>query len=314
MNMFKNVINDLREKRLWPLAIVLLVALIAVPLLVSNSSSPSPRASIPPPAVPPAPGLPVVSAVAVPSHSHLTGRSRDPFSGSGTSTTVTATSTTTATSSTTNNTSSTTNTTSTTSSGSTSSSGTTAPQSTSAQPQSIVPPGTPAPKPVPPTLNVDEVYHVTLAITNSSGGLDTVDPLERLTVLPDDHHPLLVELGVLKGGHRVLFAVQPGAIVNGPATCTPGPIDCEILSLAPDQTEGLSVQSAGGTNSVALFAVTGISTDKLSSASAADQARKKESAAGRAVLNGSPLSALSLFRYEPSLGAVVDLRNLQVGG
>jgi hypothetical protein len=39
-----------------------------------------------------------------------------------------------------------------------------------------------------------------------------------------------------------------------------------------------------------------------------------ESAAGRRLLSTSTLSALSLFQYEPSLGAVVDLRNLTVGG
>jgi hypothetical protein len=163
-------------------------------------------------------------------------------------------------------------------------------------------------------LRSTQTYHVSLAITNSSGGLDTIDPMERLSVLPSDNSPLLVELGVLKGGHRVLFAVQPGAVVNGPGRCTPGPIDCEILSVAPDQTEGLSRQTASGTSPVALFAVTGITTDDHSSSTVAEQVRRRESAAGRSVLNSSPLSALSLFRYEPSLGVVVDLRNLTVGG
>ena len=40
---------------------------------------------------------------------------------------------------------------------------------------------------------------------------------------------------MLKGGKQVLFAVQQGAAVSGPGTCTPGPIDCEILALAPGQ-------------------------------------------------------------------------------
>lgn len=156
-------------------------------------------------------------------------------------------------------------------------------------------------------------YDVTLAITNSQGGLNTIAPLERLSVLPGGQQPLLVELGVLKGGHRVLFAVQPGAVLNGPGNCTPGRIDCEILSLPVDQTEGLSVRTSSGVNQVALFAVTGISTTDHGSVAAADQARSQESAAGRAVLDDSPLRALSLFRYDPSLGVVLDLRNLTVG-
>jgi hypothetical protein len=132
-------------------------------------------------------------------------------------------------------------------------------------------------------------------------------------VLPSKQQPLLVELGVLKGGHRVLFAVQPETVLAGPGTCTPGPIDCEILSIGQDQTESVAVQSPTGPVPVALFAVTGITADDHSSAAAADEVRRQESAAGRALLNGSSMGALSLFRYEPSVGAVVDLRNLTAG-
>jgi hypothetical protein len=155
---------------------------------------------------------------------------------------------------------------------------------------------------------------VTISITNSAGGVDTIDPLQRLSILPSQRRPMLVELGVLKGGQRVLFAVQPGTVLSGPGTCTPGPIDCEILSLGQDQIEGLAVRSSTGTVPVALFAVTGIKADQLASAAAADQARRAASAAGRNLLSSSTSSALSLFRYDPSLGAVVDLRNLIVGG
>jgi hypothetical protein len=155
---------------------------------------------------------------------------------------------------------------------------------------------------------------VTLAITNPAGGLDTIDPLERLSSLPSEQQPLMTELGVLQGGQRVLFAVQPGTVVNGPGDCTPGPIDCEVLSLGQDQTESLSMQSSSGVTSVALFAVTDIKVDDYPTAAGAAAARRNESAAGRKLLNQSSLSALSLFRYEPSLGVVVDLRNLTVGG
>jgi hypothetical protein len=153
-----------------------------------------------------------------------------------------------------------------------------------------------------------------LAITNSAGGLDTSDPLERLSILPSNQEPLLVELGVLKGGHRVLFAVEPQTRLSGPGKCTPGPVDCEILSLAAGQIEQLSMSSPTGTVDLAKFAVTDIKADGHPSAAAADQARRAESAAGRRLLSQSNLNALSLFAYRPSAGAVVDLRNLSVGG
>jgi hypothetical protein len=118
---------------------------------------------------------------------------------------------------------------------------------------------------------------------------------------------------VEQGGRRVLFAVQPGTIVTGAGSCTPGPIDCEVLSLAVDQTEAVSSQSAGGTT-LAEFAVTGISAQSHPSVAAANKARHAVSATGAKLLDNSPLQALSLFDYEPSVGAVVDLRNLTVGG
>lgn len=311
--LLQRIMTELREKRLWPVALGLLVATVAVPLLLSKSSSPPPVAQAPvgTPAPSPATSLPAVNVQTTPGHSRLTGHARDPFAqqASGrTATTSTAAATARATGTIASPVAATGTTTGATSPGAT----TGAPTATSTAPPSITPNAKPT-----PTLNAlsaTQSYHVTLAITNSSGGVDTIDPLERLSVLPSDKQPLLVELGVLKGGSHVLFVVQPGTVVSGPGTCTPGPIDCEILSLRQDQTESLSSQSPTGVVQGPLFAVTGITADDRSSATAADKARRVESATGRALLNASTLSALSLFQYEPSLGAVVDLRNLTVGG
>ena len=170
------------------------------------------------------------------------------------------------------------------------------------------------PHPAPAGLQADETYRVTLAITTAKGGLDRIDPLERLTVLPSNSDQLLVELGVLKGGNRVLFAVQPGTVVHGPGKCTPGAIDCEVLSLGANQVESVSVQTPTGETPVARFAVTSIGTDKHGSRSAAGKARRQVSETGSRLLSKSTLKALSLFEYDPSIGAVLDLRNLTVGG
>jgi hypothetical protein len=168
--------------------------------------------------------------------------------------------------------------------------------------------------PAPAGLKAEQTYRVTLAITNANGGLDRIDPVQRLTVLPSNSDPLLVELGVLKGGNRVLFAVQPGTIVHGPGNCTPGAIDCEVLSLGANQVESVSVQTPTGESLVAKFAVTAIGTDNHGSRAAANQARREVSEFGRKLLSQSTLKALSLFEYDPSIGAVLDLRNLTVGG
>lgn len=152
-----------------------------------------------------------------------------------------------------------------------------------------------------------------MAITNSAGGVNTVDPLTRLSLIPNNTHPLLVEVGVLQGGKKVLFAVQPGTVIDGPGTCLPGPIDCELVSLGQDQTEAVS---GPGNTANALFAITGITAVTHPSAAAANEARGVASNGGRAIFDGDShsLAALSLFKYEPSVGSVVDLRNLTVEG
>lgn len=331
---FRGLLNDFGQKKLWPVAVVLLAGIVAVPVLLAKSSSPAaaPQASLPTP--PPATGtsLPTVNvqSTATGSTARLTGPAHNPFTqgnasagvaavttaannivsrltGSnapiGTSTTPTsATGTSSAGSSSSGSSSSTSSSTTSSSSGSptTSSSGST---------PSIT--GNAKPKPAPAGLTATQSYDVAMAITNSAGGVNTVDPLDRLSLVPNNQQPLLVELGVLKGGSRVLFAVEHGAIVNGPGTCTPGPIDCEILSLAQDQTESVTNRDNSAN---ALFAITGISAVSHSSASAANKARAAKSEAGQAVLDGSNLPTLMLFKYEPSVGAVVDLRDLTVGG
>ena len=250
MNFLQPLITDLREKRLWPVVVVLVGALVAVPVLLAK---PAPK---PEPAIAatgagatitsPISGLPVVELSTTPQFSHLPGHGRDPFTQqtSTTSTSSTA-STSTSVSSSSGGTTSTTG-----SHGSSSSTGSnaggggttgnTGSSTTTTQTTTTTTPVTP------PGLTPTESYGVTIAITKPSGGLDTIAPVERLTPLPSGQQPLLIELGVLKGGSAVLFVVAPGTSLSGPAKCLPGRIDCQIISLAPNQIESLSVKGANG--------------------------------------------------------------------
>jgi hypothetical protein len=322
---FRGMVTELRQKPLLAGAgVVLVLALVAVPFLLSKSSSPAPAPEAQLPASPPQGGasIPALNVQTTPSKSHLSGAARNPFGSSGSAAATAHTlspSTVVAVSTPTSNTASTlsnggaSSTGGSSSTGSSSSTGTASGGTPSSTPNPPSITGNAKPKPAPSGLTKDEAYDVSLAITNSAGGLNTLDPLERLSVLPGDQQPLLVELGVAQGGNRVLFAVQPGAVVSGPGSCTPGPIDCAILSLGQDQTEQLSSQTGTlGSSPVALFAVTSISATKYSSAAAADKARRAASSAGQKLLDGSSSQALSLFQYEPSLGSVVDLRTLGV--
>ena len=311
----RDIVRQLRERKLWPLAVALLVGIVAAPVVLARKAHSTPAAVVP------HAGLPVSSAAPVPpvtvdnapAHSRLTGVARDPFTPQAVSKPSFAVTSVGGVSSTAANAlhsavgagSGTSGGTSTAASGGTGSPSTGAP---------TTPQSRPTPPPAPSGLTATQAYDVALAITNSSGGLDTIDPLVRLHVFAYQQQPLLVELGVLQGGNRVLFAVEPGAGLSGPGTCAPGPLDCEVLSLAPNQIETLSAQTSNGPVTVAMLAVTGIKVAQYPSAAAAKKARAAVDPTGRDVLSTSNLSALSLFQYEPSLGAVVDLRNLTVGG
>jgi hypothetical protein len=322
MSVLSNIVKELRERKLWPIAIGLIVALVAVPVLLSKKAPtnlvvPQPNGGLP---YSTGSALPTISVKTAPGASKLAGRGRDPFTPQhvATTATVTATTPTTPTASAPSTGTTGADTTTTSSGGGSSSSApvTTSPATTPAPTPTTPAPSTPkpAPKPAPSGLTDKQTYEVSLAITNANGGLNTIDPLQRLSVLPSVQQPLLVELGVLQGGKHVLFAVEPGAAVGGPGTCTPGPIDCEILSLAPGQTEGVSKQTPSGTTPVALFSVNSITAAEHPSVAAANQARRTANEAGRQLIANSPLGAGSLFQYDPSVGAVVDLRNLTVGG
>jgi hypothetical protein len=90
----------------------------------------------------------------------------------------------------------------------------------------------------------------------------------------------------------------------------PGPVDSELVSLAPGQSETISSAHSAAVQ----FAVAAINTDRFPSAAAADRARRSAAPAGSELLAAASLSALSLFQYDPGAGAVVDMRNLTVGG
>jgi hypothetical protein len=314
MSFLNVIISDLREKRLWPVALVLLAALVAVPVLLSGKSSPA--------------GSAAVSLKGAPADAHLTGHGRDPFpqrgasgtitpgGGSGKSSSPSANGTGSGSGSSgsqgaggsgsSGGSSGSSGSTTTSSSGSGSTTTTTTTTTTTPQP---------TPKPAPAGLTDTESYTVSLGITNAYGGVRTVNAAQRLTVLPTADQPLLVELGVLKGAHRVLFAVPPGTFVSGKGSCTPGPVDCQILSLGKEQTETISLSSRDGEAvAVADFAVTGIGIAHHPSAAAANKARRSVSATGQRILSQARLSALSLFPYRPSLGVIVDQRSLKVGG
>lgn len=347
MSIVRTIVADLRERGLWPVAIVLVVAIFAAPVLLGSGAASTPAVPSAGSGGAPGSGVPALKVSSSPGAAWAAGNARNPFNQlvrSGVATPGTSSASSSAGAPTSFGSGSGSGVA--TSAGSVSGAGTGSgaltspsgggspsggsllglPMSGGGSPSTPGTPSTPSAgpgktpipvvthKPAPAGLTPRQSYDVTFAITRPSGGLDTTDALQRLSVLPSVRDQRLVELGVVQGGQRVLFAVQPATAVAGPGTCIPGPLDCEILSLAPGQIEQLSQPSGGGASWVADFAVTAIRAADHASVAAADQARNSESASGRALLDGSRSSALPLFPYDAGHGSVLDLRNLTIGG
>jgi hypothetical protein len=76
-------------------------------------------------------------------------------------------------------------------------------------------------------------------------GEPTQSTVERLSVLPDDENPVLVYRGVEDGGKVAIFELTGKVDAEGDGTCTPTPEDCQYLKLRAGETEFITVTETG---------------------------------------------------------------------
>ncbi len=243
MSFFKSLWADLVEKRLWPVAAVLLLALVAVPVVLARGGEEV--AAAPLGATGAAGPAELTAQVALdpiaPTRSDRAGAVRDPFKQrklpkAPAAATATAVATAPA-------------------------SGTPATPSTSQGP-SVTPqpsspsaggsagsgptPTTPA-TPTPPRPKADRLdsYVVTLRFgrTGSDRSRRTV---ERLTPLPSAENPFFVYLGALSDRRTAVFLLSSDVKATGEGACKPRASSCEIVELRRGDTELLDVTGADG--------------------------------------------------------------------
>ena len=196
MSFLTNMIKELRDRKLWPIAIGLIVALVAVPILLSKKAPtkllvPQPTGGLP---YSTGTSLPAISVKTTPSalqarrprprSVHASARRHDRDGGDGHdhdadhADDVRA------------------------EHRSPPAAARAVRRPVAARPRWLRTPTTPAPtpttpaptpkptpKPGPTGLTDTQSYQVSLAITNANGGVDTIDPLERLSVLPSLSSP-----------------------------------------------------------------------------------------------------------------------------
>lgn len=318
--------RDLLERRLWPVVVLLLIAVGAVPVVLLRSSSAA-GTSVP---LPPASG-PGATAAAQATHTPsavetkllLARIPRDPFasgspklsstpssgSSSGSSTTTSTPSTppapTTSASSTTTSDAMVSPSPATPSEQSHSSAPTrpsTAPTTTSTSTTSTTP-TTPAAVPArdttpPPAWTI---YSVSLRF-----GKDTSVPLKsdvaRLTPMPSARQPQVIFMGVMAGGRTAVFALGAGVGHTGPGICRPNHDYCTEMLLKAGQTEQLTLPTNGGGSRKAILRVVHITSTITHSHTTALTAFERYSGIGACeVILADPMY------YSASAGTVANL-------
>jgi hypothetical protein len=308
MSFVRNIISDLVEKRLWPVAIALVAALVAVPIVLGGSSD----AGTPPPVAADAStgnGLAnhrdaaraeVVSLEEQAAGKvQRSGKVRDPFVqhhqpkavDQDTQVKQAVKQVADALAGTLNG-----------GSGHTSNGGSSPAPTT---PLTPTPPLTPKPAPKPAGA---DTYRVKLSF-GEAGAEKTYDNVARLTPLPSSDNPFFVYLGLADDKQSAIFLVDADADSEGDGKCMPSADQCEQISLKEGDLEFFELQS--GTAGVVQYQLSLTSIKKVTahSKAAAARARARESKAGREhlreVVADNP-DVLSNWDYSRSLGLLVS--------
>jgi hypothetical protein len=300
MSFLNNVIRDLVEKRLWPVAIALIAALVAVPIVLGGKSDTS------------TPSADVASATAAnvaPTSSNAevvsleeqaagkvqrAGKVRNPFiQHHQPKPTSTAAAETTAPSVT---------------APSGGSSGTTGGDSTAGNGS----PGTTTPAtggaPVKTPAPSKYTYRVKFSF-GEAGAQKSYENVARLTPLPSADNPFFVYLGLQADQKHVVFLISADAEVEGDASCLPSKDDCQQIVLEAGDTEFLQLQS--GTAGVVEYQLdlTSITKVKASTKASAAKAHTRESKAGRDYIRqlvADDPDALSAWTFSKGSGLLVQ--------
>jgi hypothetical protein len=241
-----SVVTNLRrqfvQRRLWPVAILLIAALAAVPLVLAKDPAPAPPA----PPVPTAEtdghdelaAQPIVAPAAARSKRRkVLGSAKNPFgvaeapaaaSSSDDSTIVTRSQ----------------------DSGDSSDTGADAPSSGGTTPASTTPtttsPTTPAPT-TPAEPAPKPKSYAPQELTVRFGEEDAQrQSLKRLQALPSEDEPMLIYMGLLRDGKTAEFMVGDGVAPVGDGECRPSPEECQVVRLRAGETEFFDVQDETG--------------------------------------------------------------------
>jgi hypothetical protein len=181
--------------------------------------------------------------------------------------------------------------------------GDSAPSGPVSVPGSPVAPVSPIPTEPKPTY---ELYSLTVRFGDSSSDSLERMNLPRLKALPSADEPVLVYLGPGEGGKTAIFMVDEGVDAQGDASCQPSPANCETIHMRPGDTEFLDViDEEGNVDAQYQLDLLKIKTSSTADAAKAAKARVAASKSGRSVLRARQAAVGPLrYRYDAKSGTV----------
>jgi hypothetical protein len=269
VSFLRNLGSDLVEKRLWPIALALILAIVAVPMLLSGGSEPAPAPSTPA-AAPSTPAAASAQAQvsldsAVPGKRGDKSTVRNPFKQQHApkkATDASASSTPSAP----------------TSAGDTKSGG-------SGTPVTVSPKAT---KPVSqPKQKLSTAFYRVALRFGEAGDQRTLHDVARLTPLPSSTDPFFVFLGVLADGKTAVFLGSSDATATGDGKCRPSASNCQTIEMKAGDSEYFDLPT--GTAGVVQYKLDLVKIVKRTAHSTAVAASKRarESKAGREALRAA---------------------------
>jgi hypothetical protein len=168
-------------------------------------------------------------------------------------------------------------------------------------PPSAEPPQTPKPK--------YELYSLSVRFGSTQESTMPKRNLPRLTALPSAEDPMLVYLGLEGDGKTAVFLVDASVEPQGDGVCKPNPAVCETIHMRVGDTEFFDVtDDSGNVSAQYQLDLLEIKRRITTSAAKAKAARAKASKAGRRVLRTRRGASGPLrYRYDMKSGTVRKL-------
>jgi len=240
----RSVWDELVERRLWPVALVLVVAIVAVPVLLAKPAKQPPVPPTPPAATGAGPGVafqPAVSAEGKKS-SEIRKKVRrftrkNPFTPHGLSLSAASAAgtaqPTTGTTGATGAVSSPSDLTSSLSGGGTTGSGSSSTGSSGSTGSTG-------------TSTKTFYYHYTVDVKFGKTGEEDAKTLSEFRALPSSDNPVLVFMGVKNDGKSAVFLIAANATTTGDGKCSPTDTECTFLYLAKGDKETIEAVDTSG--------------------------------------------------------------------